>query len=486
MAKVYIIYFDVNVGDLISGYNHGIASIIGSLKKNGNEVILSHVRTEIELLQAKKDVEREKPDVIGLSFSTNQKKYVIKFLNILSSRAKSSVIVGGGIHVTVSREEVFKEIPKLNAICIGEGEKPLNDLCSRIDKKTNYFSVNSFYFKLHNRIIKNPISPLQQIDKLAFPDYSYYDYKRIISENGGWFRMMVSRGCPYNCSYCSNQSVKEIYPNKSKYVRFPTIKYAINMIKNNLQLIPNANKIAFDDDILTLDRKWLKEFCIEYKKEIDLPFLCNVRVETVNTNSIKYLKDAGCQVINIGVESGNEWLRRHILNRFHSNKMIKRAFKIINKFNIRNFSFNMVGLPFETNAMATDTYLLNNELRPSSGMLSYFYPYPGTTIYTLCRKYELFHDDLESVSSLNEAPSVKEIFMTHKEIKNNYEKMKIYFYMRLVSSRIHLPYFFEKVVLKILILFKKPILYLLNPKLKKSKKMILRKTLRSFAMRYLR
>lgn len=483
MAKVCLIYFDLNTGYYPS-LHHGFAYIIGILKNDNHEIALYHLANENDFDAIVSFLEKESHDLIGLSFATNQKKYVRRFFEM--AKLSSKLIIAGGVHCTLVKENIFKEFPEIDGICVGEGEFPLKDLCQRLDNKEEYLSIPSFYFNTRNGIVKNSISPLQNIDALSLPDYSFFNYNKIISENGDCFPMMLGRGCPYSCHYCCNHAIRQVYPNKNIYVRFPTVQHAIKIIKNNLSIYPNTRRIAFADDTFTLDKKWLLEFCEIYKKEVDLPFICNARVETISDQLVRYLKYAGCVSIDFGVESGNEWLRKYILNRKYSNNKIRRAFHITKKHGIKRFSFNIVGLPFETKEMAKDTLNLNIKLRPNFGKCFYFYPYPGTILHQLCLNYDLLLDNADSVSGYLERPSLKELFMPHKETRKQFELMNLFFYTRLLFSRIRMPLLLEKSLLNIVFLLRKPVSSLLDPTTNNRSIKELRKRVKKFAKRYLR
>ena len=390
------------------------------------------------------------------------------------------------MHCTLVKEKIFDEFSEIDAVCIGEGEFPLKELSYRLDKNENYLSTQSFYFKTDNGIIKNPILPLKDIDTLAFPEYSLFNYEKILAESGHCFPMMLARGCPFNCNYCCNHVIRNVYPNKNNYVRIPSVDHSIKIIKNNLTLYPKTQKIIFADDTFTLRKSWLFEFCEAYKKEIDLPFLCNARVETIDDQVAKCLKSAGCVSIDFGVESGNEWLRKYILNRKHSNKQIKKAFNITKKNAIKSFSFNMVGLPFETAEMAKDTLKLNLEIQPNFGKCFYFYPYPGSTLYKLCLDHGLLLNNTESVSGYLEAPCIKETFMSHAEIKKQFELLNLFFFTRLLLSKWAILPILEKLLMKIVFALRKPIFPLLDPTSGNKTIMSLRNKMREFAMIYLR
>src|SRR3972149_7624874 len=242
MANVSLIYFDLHTGYYPS-FNHGLAYILGTLKRDNHRASLIHLIDENDLDKAADALKKEKPDLIGLSFTTNQKKYVRLFLKSVEVSAR--LIVAGGVHCTLVKDKVFEEFSELDGICIGEGEISLRELCRRLANSENYITTPNFYFKANGEIIKNPISPLQEIDLIPFPDYSLFNYQTIIEDNSGCFPMMLSRGCPYSCHNCCNHVLRNIYPNKSKYVRFPTIRHSIQIIKNNLSLYPKTQKIIF-------------------------------------------------------------------------------------------------------------------------------------------------------------------------------------------------------------------------------------------------
>jgi radical SAM superfamily enzyme YgiQ (UPF0313 family) len=466
------------------GFHHGLASLFGTLKNAGHHVALSHLTEESGLGETAENLRKKPADITALSFTTNQKKHAKKFLQALIPM--DSLVIAGGVHCTLIGENIFDELPDLKAACIGEGEKPLLELCNRLKKNKDYTKINGFVFKTDKDIIKNPVGIPTNIDELALPDYSLFDYERIISDSGNCFQMMLSRGCPYSCHYCCNHAIRQVYPENSRYVRFASVPRAIEIIKHNLKLYPQAEKIVFADDTFTLNKKWLREFSGTYKENVGLPFLCNARVETINDQTVSYLKNGGCISIDFGVESGSEWLRTNILNRDHSNQQIASAFDLTGKFGLQRFSYCMVGLPFETKQMAQQTLQLNILLKPNFGKCFYFYPFPKTKLHQLCIDYNLLPDDMESVSGYLEKPCIKPVFMTHGQVKKIFDSLQIFFYSRLLFGRIKVPAFVENLVLKVLILCRRPVLSMLELIPKDPLIRRLRKMLRKTAMKYLR
>ena len=152
---------------------------------------------------------------------------------------KKHFIIGGGVHPTLDKQNTFKEFPEFDAICVGEAEIPLLELCEGLDNNHNIHETPSFIFKLKDNTGKisykvNPVAKLMHIDELADPDYTVFDYQRIINDSGNVFPMMLGRGCPYRCTYCASAHLWKEYPNPENWVRFPSIDRSIRIIKNNL------------------------------------------------------------------------------------------------------------------------------------------------------------------------------------------------------------------------------------------------------------
>ena len=144
--------------------------------------------------------------------------------------------------------------------------------------------------------------------------------------------------------------------------------------------------IFMEDDTFTLREKLVYEFCDQYKKRINIPFMMHTRAETVKPDMFKKLREAGCYRVAIGVESGNPHIRKTVLNRKMSNEQIIDAFKVAKNVGMVTKSFNIVGFPFETEAHFKDTIKINQKINPDLLVINTFDPYPGTKLYDVCRE----------------------------------------------------------------------------------------------------
>jgi len=358
-------------------YSEGIASLSSVLKKEGYKVSLYHLTKEVSKEEFLERIEKEKPDLIGFSVGSDNFFRLKKYSAWLKERFRIPVICGG-YHPTLAPDETIN-LPGVDMVCIGEGEYPLLELCKKIERNRQYNDIQNIWVKTDRGIIKNPIRPLiENLDDLPFPDFSIFDFEKIISSKISTGAAMISRGCPYNCSYCCNHAIKNLYPNKAKYPRVRSPRVTIEYLKKLINHYNRIKYISFWDNNLSWPKNWCLSLLELYRKEIGLPFSCNLRADTIDEEIISALKKSGCFRVHIGVESGNKEIRYKILNRYIPDEVINKAFQLCRKAGINTLAYNMVGLPFETPRAAIDTIKLNATIRPTRALSAIFSPYPGT------------------------------------------------------------------------------------------------------------
>lgn len=364
-----------------------IGALVSFLKKNKVKtnfifLLIKNVIDSNNLRDIKEKIENSRPDFVCFSCYETSFNWIKELSSYIKSKFPKIKIVVGGYYPTLAPEEVIS-FRHIDIICRGEGEFPLLEL-SKNPKKSD---IHNLWIKKGNRLIKNSVRPLiENLDMLPFPDREMLDYQeQINAETLGQrsIKIMASRGCPFQCTYCSNKYFRELYPNKSKYLRMRSPKNVIEEVKI-LKKRYVFDLVGFHDDNLTLDINWLKKFSKIYKKEVSLPFYCATRVESCTEEVMDILKESGCTLLLIGVESGDQEYRKKYLKRFMSNDQITSAFKLARERGIRTWSFTMVGLPYENRKSILKTLLLNLKCRPDFVMASIFYPFRGTDLGDLC------------------------------------------------------------------------------------------------------
>jgi len=162
-----------------------------------------------------------------------------------------------------------------------------------------------------------------------------------------------------------------------------------------------------------------------YKKEINLPFICDATVHCITIRKAELLKDMGCVSLSIGLETGNEEYRKKYLDRSMSNEKIIKAFRIAREANLETRSYNIIGLPFQKRKDIFDTIELNRTCGVSSVSLSIFMPYEGTKLREVCISEGLM-DPYQEIIGDGTCPIIKNPNLSNEELMGLYNTFALY------------------------------------------------------------
>ncbi len=378
--KVLFVYPDIGVRGGARSYQFGIGMLSAVLKAHGHETRLHYMFGAYDPAPLKQTIAVYQPDLIAFSAVSPQFRFVKQIFNDLQPLPAFTIL--GGHHATLA-PECLESIPGLDAICIGEGEYPLLELAEALQQGQDPRAIRNLWVKTRDQgIVKNPTRPfMEDLDSLPFTDRALFDYQQIINSDFHTALFMFSRGCPYDCTFCSNHALRT--RQGGKYVRFRSVESCLKEIREVLGRY-SLRSLYFNDDCFTARRDFVDAFCARYSRECALPFAINARPETLNDDVCRVLKAAGCQRVSIGIESGSESFRREVLGRRQSNDRIVEAFAACRRAGIRTKSFNIVGFPYETPAIFQETVDLNARIQPDSVIIGIFEPYPGTKLAEVC------------------------------------------------------------------------------------------------------
>ncbi|MBI2441027.1 MAG: B12-binding domain-containing radical SAM protein [Lentisphaerae bacterium] len=378
--KVLFVYPDIGVRGGARSYQFGIGLLSALLRTRGHATSLYYMFGDYNPAALKRAVAMYQPGLIAFSAVSPQFRFVKQIFKDLAPFPAFTIL--GGHHATLA-PECLQTIEGLDAICIGEGEYPLLELVETLERGGEASAIPNLWVKTRNQgIAKNATRPFtENLDTLPFVDRELFDYQAIINSDFHTAQFMFSRGCPYNCTFCSNHALRE--RQDGKYVRFrgvPSCLAEIREVTGRYRM----RALYFNDDCFTTHRNFVDEFCTRYSEEFALPFAINARPETLNDDICRVLKAAGCQRLSIGIESGSESFRQKVLGRRQSNERIVAAFAAARRAGIKTKSFNIVGFPYETPAIFQETVDLNERIQPDSVIIGIFEPYPGTRLAEIC------------------------------------------------------------------------------------------------------
>lgn len=321
------------------------------------------------------------PEVIAYSALSDEKFITIECTRIAKGYNHRIINIIGGKYATTSPEEALSH-KTVDFICIGEGLEVFSEFLDALQSGKDPQAVDSIWHSKDNKVIRNRIRPLKQnLDDLPYLDWSlftdinfYRPYKGSIFRHGDW---ALSQGCIYECSYCINKYLHDLY-GKKNFLR----RYSPERAIKELECLKESYRLEFlkfhDEDFLLGPIDHIRKFALMYKEKIGLPFVIETNAKSVNEEKAEILKEMNCQSVSIGVESGNELLRRNILNRKESLEEIKRAFAILNDKKIRTVCFLMLNIPFDSRKAIFDSIELVREASVRIPNVGIFFPFEKT------------------------------------------------------------------------------------------------------------
>ncbi len=364
------------------------------------------------------DLATFRPDVIAYSIASNEAGRYLA-INRALKNALPFFSVFGGAHPTFVPS--FIEEDGVDALCRGEGDISFPQMLDAFGSDAMYGTPNFCFKRPGGETIANPMVDLiSDLDAFPFPARDLVYAKSYFMANNPIKAFMAGRGCPFSCAYCFNSAYNRLYRGKGRVVRAKSVSHLLEEIRDVAQRYP-LSFVRFHDDVFGLDPEWLDEFAARFPKEIGTPFSCYVHPHMAKEAYVRSLKAAGCHAVCTAIECGNERLRNEVLGRRVSNEEIVAACARFKEAGIRLFSFNMLGLPGETEEDMFETIRLNRRIGVDFADASIFQPFPGTPAHAYCLEHgyiaegEGQFENIYSESILSIDPVLKRrIYVIHK------------------------------------------------------------------------
>lgn len=348
-------------------------SLSAVLKKAGHDtelVMAADVeRTVSEILRAD-------PDVVMFSTltATGDFEWSLEVAERLKRKAKTPLIVFGNLHPTLFPEETMAH-GCVDVLCRGEGEFSALELCNRLERGETYSDIAGLWVRTSKGVVRNPVGMLtEDLDVLPFPDrdlYQKYGYFNSLDS----IDVIAGRGCPYSCSYCMNTVLREMFLGCGKFLRKHSPSYVIGELEEVKKKF-KPRSFTFVDELFTVNKKWVQEFSGMYRERVGLPFTCNITPDTMDDESLSWLAEAGISRVCMGVETGNEKIRRDLLNKPASNASFEEMARKLHARGIKFLTSSILGLPGETLDDAFGTIEFNRKIKADFVYFTVFQPYP--------------------------------------------------------------------------------------------------------------
>lgn len=364
----------------------GLAWLATTLERLGLDVAIAdmHVETQPfrELLTA------AAPGIIGISSTTAARFAAFGYAREARDLFPDSLILMGGAHVSCAAGDTLEGAPEVDAVVRGEGEHALRLIVERgHGQQRNFADIPSISYRRNGVVVHNPDAARQRdLDALGFPARHLLPMEAYDLENeflgGRAFHVSATRGCPYLCAFCSAAAIW------GRRYTFRSPRHVVDELEI-LRDEYRADGIRFMDALLTVDKAYAMRICREMRdRKLGLPWECEIRVDTVNEELLRGMREAGCYYLDFGVESINarvlKLMRKQIVP-----EQIRAVLKLAHALGFKTKVFFTLGHIGETPAEARETLAF---IRRSRRLISRvgggvgISIYPGTEVERYARK----------------------------------------------------------------------------------------------------
>lgn len=420
--------------------NLAVTQLSAYVKSLGHDVDLLVTPAEKDVFKSIRDSD---PDLLGFYCVYDLEDWVLSFIREFKKDHSTPVLLGGP-HPTFKAEMIIDN--PIDFICRGEGELPLGDLLRCMDNgdQAGLRKIDNIWARIDGEIFRNDIRPVvEDLDAFPVPDASVYlKYPAIAAFHRYRFPVVSNRGCPYNCTFCFAKPIRKLYEGKGKYLRRRSPEHVIEEARRVIEQFRVQN-FVFEDETFIYNMDWLHTFAKLWKKEINVPYICQTVGWSLNADSVKLLKESNCFCVRVGLEVGDEERRTQLLAKELTNAQLHTAAALLRKHDISFQTFNVFGVPSMTLDDNIKTFRLNRELKTDFTWCSILQPYPGTEIT------EMISGDSESQGVDKTARKWKSIFKSSTfdlERKNEIINLQK---LTLLALKLHLPEWLLRLLIKV-------------------------------------
>ncbi len=378
----------------------GIATLAAILKKNGFSVAIADVfanATDPPYMRSKKylfDQLKKNPRVVAFTATTPSFYYTLSAIK--EARKYCDKIIIGGPHATIFREKIIEKVPDIDVVAIGEAEEIITDLIDALINEKNLSNIRGIAYRDSNgRARMTPPAPLiSDLDSLPFPARELLD----IDSYHAPFNVMTSRGCPYNCVYCSKPVTNTNWRSRSP-------ENVADELEQAFERYPHAAKkvkrvVGISDDNFTIQKDRAIGICDEIiNRDLNINMTCatGIHVNTVSRELLEKMRDAGCSELWFGMETGNAELLAAI-GKATTIEKIKHAVKLSKEVGIPAVGGHfIIGLPNETLEKARETVAFMKNLNLDIAGVNQAVPFPSTRLWEYVKAHGKLLVDYEDV-----------------------------------------------------------------------------------------
>lgn len=332
-------------------------------------------------------IDELRPDVVGITCQSALVYSTLETARIVKEKNSGTLVAVGGVHASLRPRDLLVS-ETVDVVVRGEGEETFLDMCTAFQRQGSLAGIPGISYKEGlSAITDNPDRamagdldsfPMPALDLVPIEKYRISPDMRTGSRLG---LIITSRGCPYACMFCANKLLTK------RTYRLRSIPSVIEEIEYYLEHY-RINQLMIFDDNFAVDKKRTLELCAEFVRRgypEKFNWWTEARVDVLDEEILTAMKRAGCSIISLGLESGNQRLL-DLIKKNITLEQTRKTVEIIHKTGIKSRASFILGLPTETREESRQTIKFAYSLPLDQVRFSIATPFPGTELWDIAVK----------------------------------------------------------------------------------------------------
>jgi radical SAM superfamily enzyme YgiQ (UPF0313 family) len=369
----------------------GLGYIAAVLENKQDVEVIDVVAENLNEDSLRKRIFEIAPEIVGITANSLSFQRAIDIAQIVKEIDEGVPVVVGGPHPSVLPTYPLS-YDCFDISVYGEGEKTAVELWDRIENGESYSDVRGIAFKEKDKVIVTPRREfIESLDELPFPARHLFPMDKYDEETHlpvlPTYSIISSRGCPYSCTFCSNNVVF------GRMYRCRTARSVVDEVEVLVKKY-NANGIYFRDDLFTGSKERVIDICSEImKRSLSIEWECESRVDTVDEEMVEVMKEAGCRLIWFGVESSRQEIL-DLLNKQITVAQTRQVYSLLGELGVETGASWMIGVPGETVDNMLETIKLASELKAQFSEVNIFKAFPTSSLYEYTKRNKLYQTEV--------------------------------------------------------------------------------------------
>ncbi len=343
-----------------------------------------------------KRIKQASPDIVGITSLTEFRYEAFRTAQVAREVLGNDVpVTMGGPHVSLTADDTMRFQPEIDVVVRGEAEYTFLELCHTLWEGGDLSGIRGISYRKNGEIIHNPPADLPaDLDALPYParhlmDMKRYNFRLDVPGRGSLpaAHIITSRGCPFHCSFCATSRLS------GRRWRHRSPENVLMELEDILKKQPEVKAVWFYDDTFTMNKQRVVDICDGIlERRLDVAFTCSIRVDTVNYELLKKMKEAGCFKVFFGVESGSPRILDEVCQKQITLEQVETVSKWLDELEIEKNPGYIISFPEETLDDAMQTL---NFMKKVGGIasMSLLRIYPGTRIEEVARERGILPSD---------------------------------------------------------------------------------------------